>query len=51
MRQSAEPTLTRVAQETGFYDHAHFTNDFKAFAGMTPSEFLVREHVAFLEID
>ena len=51
MRQNAQPTLARVAQETGFYDQAHFTNDFRAFSGMTPREFLGREHVAFLEID
>lgn len=51
MRRSAQPTLTRVAQETGFYDQAHFSNDFKALSGMTPSEFLIREQVAFLEID
>lgn len=35
-------SLTNVAHEMGYYDQPHFINEFKAFAGITPSEFIVR---------
>lgn len=34
-----ENTLTEIAQETGFADHAHFTRTFRHFIGMAPSEY------------
>lgn len=32
-------TLTETALETGYYDQAHFTKDFKLFTGQTPTDF------------
>ena len=32
-----------VAQECGFYDQAHFINDFKHFSGFTPNEYITRK--------
>lgn len=33
-------SLTEVAQHCGYYDHAHFTHDFKSLAGVSPSQYL-----------
>jgi AraC-like DNA-binding protein len=32
-------SLTQIALMTGYYDQAHFTHDFIAFAGLTPTAF------------
>lgn len=32
-------TLTELAYKCGYYDQAHFTNEFKAFTGYAPKEF------------
>lgn len=32
-----------VAMKSGFYDQAHFINDFKFFSGFTPSEYIKRK--------
>lgn len=36
----APASLSRVALEAGYHDQAHFTRDFKAFAGTTPGAYL-----------
>ena len=38
LRHSEKP-LSQIAIECGYYDHAHFTRAFRAFAGTTPSIF------------
>jgi AraC-like DNA-binding protein len=41
---SIDPThpvdWTRIAHESGYYDQAHFSNDFQAFTGHTPTDYL-----------
>lgn len=32
-----------IAFESGYYDQAHFINDFKAFSGFTPNQFLIKQ--------
>lgn len=34
----------QLAQESGFYDQAHFIHDFKEFSGFTPNEYLQRKN-------
>jgi AraC-like DNA-binding protein len=34
---------TQVALDCGYYDQAHFIHDFQSFAGITPSDYLVRK--------
>ena len=34
--------ITDIAQETGFYDHAHFIRTFKADTGYTPAQYRAR---------
>jgi AraC family transcriptional regulator len=42
-------SLTEIAHESGFYDHAHFTRHFRARFGVTPSVF--RKQVANVQDD
>ncbi len=34
---------SNIAKESGFYDQAHFINDFKDFSGFTPNEYIKRK--------
>ena len=34
-----ETILNNIALDFGYYDHAHFTNEFKLFMNMTPSDY------------
>jgi AraC-like DNA-binding protein len=37
-------TLSQLALDAGYYDQAHFTRDFRAFAGAAPLQFLSASH-------
>ncbi len=41
-----------IAYESGYYDQAHFINDFKVFSGFTPQEYLSKqyEHLNYIAV-
>lgn len=41
-RIDGDDDLGRVAAASGYFDHAHFSTDFKAMVGLTPSDFVRR---------
>lgn len=40
LETSARGQLAQIALDCGYYDQAHFTRDFRAFAGVSPTELL-----------
>ena len=40
IEQRSEVNWTIISQDCGFYDQAHFINDFKSFSGFTPEEYV-----------
>jgi len=38
-------TISRIAQDTGFYDHSHFTREFQKMFGLSPGKYR-REHLS-----
>lgn len=40
LKAKGEESLLQLAVDGGYSDHAHFTNSFKEFSGITPQEFL-----------
>ena len=43
LRSGAPPDLARLALDLGYYDQPHFTREFRAFAGITPTELIRRQ--------
>lgn len=43
IENSNEVDWTTISQDCGFYDQAHFINDFKLFSGFTPEEYAKRK--------
>jgi AraC-like DNA-binding protein len=35
---------SNIALESGYYDQAHFINDFKIFSGLTPNDYLLKKN-------
>lgn len=48
-----KPDWTRIAFESGYYDQAHFINDFKAFSGFSPGQYLHKEieHLNYVPVE
>jgi AraC-like DNA-binding protein len=44
IEQRKEVNWTNISQDCGFYDQAHFINDFKFFSGFTPEEYVRRKN-------
>lgn len=47
-----EPSWTGIAYESGYYDQAHFINDFKVFSGYTPQQYLLQQsdHLNYIAV-
>jgi len=43
LQSSSKQTLSDIAWESGYYDHAHLTNDFKRYTGTAPTEFFLSD--------
>jgi AraC-like DNA-binding protein len=41
IERSGMPDWATIAYESGYYDQAHFINDFKHFSGFTPEQYLL----------
>ncbi len=53
IEQSRVADWSSVAFESGYYDQAHFINDFKTFSGFTPTQYLKTngEYTNYIAID
>jgi AraC-like DNA-binding protein len=40
LRKDAAPNWALLAAECGYFDQSHFISDFRAFSGLTPTEYL-----------
>ena len=43
LQSNNSKTLSEIAWEMGYYDHAHLTNDFKRYTGDPPSAFILSD--------
>ena len=43
LRQAGRADWAQVALDSGYYDQAHFINEFRSFSGYTPGEFVALE--------
>jgi AraC-like DNA-binding protein len=46
LRGRTDASLTETAYDCAYFDQAHFNHDFREFAGMTPSQFIMAKNVA-----
>jgi AraC-like DNA-binding protein len=44
IEKRSEVNWANISQDCGFYDQAHFINDFRSFSGFTPAEYLKRKN-------
>ncbi|HZG01936.1 MAG TPA: helix-turn-helix domain-containing protein, partial [Chitinophagales bacterium] len=43
LQRGSKQTISTVAWESGYYDNAHLTNDFKRYTGKAPTEFFLSD--------
>ena len=48
-KRGSDLNLTHIGLSAGFYDQAHFINEFKAFSGLSPGEFKATELNNFMK--